>query len=79
VLFDKGPEFEHLRHVVEPQLVDTAVVTRAVAEAIERERFEIFAPARYGWVWKLRALLPATIMRGTLRFVRTRFERPRSA
>ena len=76
-LFDKGAEFEALRHVVESQLVDTGVVTRAVAQAIERERFEIFAPARYGWVWKLRALLPRAVMQGTLRFVRTQFERPR--
>lgn len=76
-LFDKGVDFEALRHVVERQMVGTDVVTRAIAEAIERERFEIFAPARYGWVWKLRALMPRSVMRGTLRFVQTRFERPR--
>ncbi|MBI2962742.1 MAG: SDR family NAD(P)-dependent oxidoreductase [Deltaproteobacteria bacterium] len=76
-LFDKGPGFEHLRHVVEPQLVGTEVVTRAVARAIEKERFEVFAPARYALVWKLRALFPRLVMRGTLSFVARKFERRR--
>jgi short-subunit dehydrogenase len=74
-LFDKGPGFEHLRHIVEPQFVGTEFVTRAVAKAIEKERFELFAPARYAIVWKLRALFPRMIMRGTLAFVKRRFER----
>ncbi|MET0152530.1 MAG: SDR family NAD(P)-dependent oxidoreductase [Candidatus Binatia bacterium] len=74
-MFDKGPGFEHLRHVVEPQFVGTEVVTRAIAKAIEKERFELFAPARYAIVWKLRALFPRAIMRGTLAFVKRRFER----
>ena len=73
-LFAKGPGYEHLRHVVEPQLVGTEVVTRAVVKAIERERFELFAPARYAIVWKLRALFPGAVLRGTLRFVAKRFE-----
>jgi hypothetical protein len=73
-MFDKSPGFEYLRHVIEPQFVGTEVVTRAIAKAIEKERFELFAPSRYGIVWKLRALLPRTIMRGTLAFVRRRFE-----
>jgi short-subunit dehydrogenase len=74
-MFDTGPGFEHLRHVVEPQFVGTEVVTRAIAKAIEKERFELFAPARYAIVWKLRALFPRAIMRGTLAFVKRRFER----
>jgi uncharacterized protein len=74
-MFDKGPGFEHLRHVVEPQFVGTEVVTRAIAKAITKERFELFAPARYAIVWKLRALLPRATMRGTLAFVKRRFER----
>jgi short-subunit dehydrogenase len=74
-LFDKGAGFEHLRHVVEPQFLGTEVVTRAVAKAIEKERFELFAPARYGIVWKLRALFPRAVMRGTLSFVARKFER----
>jgi short-subunit dehydrogenase len=74
-MFDKSSGFEYLRHVVEPQLVGTEVVTRAIATAIEKERFELFAPSRYAIVWKLRALLPRTIVRGTLAFVRRRFER----
>jgi len=77
-LFDKGAGFEHLRHVVEPQMVGTDVVTRAVADAIERERFEVFAPARYSIVWKLRALFPRAVLRGTLRFVAKRFEEPQA-
>ncbi len=76
-MFDKGAGFEHLRHVVEPQFVGTEVVTRAIVKVIEMERFELFAPARYAIVWKLRALFPRAIMRGTLAFVRKRFERPR--
>jgi short-subunit dehydrogenase len=74
-LFDKGEGYEHLRHVVEPQMVGTEVVTRAVARAIEHRRFEIFAPARLGLVWKLRALFPALVTRGAIRFVRAKFER----
>ncbi len=78
-LFEKGAEFDALRHVVEAQLAEVGVVTAAVATAIERERFELFAPARYGWVWKLRALLPGAVIKGTLRFVAKNFERPRGA
>ncbi len=74
-LFERGPGFEHLRRVVEPQLVGAEVVSRAIAKAIEKERFELFAPARYAIVWKLRALFPRAIMRGTLAFVKKRFER----
>ena len=74
-LFDKGVGFEHLRHVVEPQFLGTEVVTRAIAKAIEKERFELFAPERYTIVWKLRALFPRAVMRGTLAFVKRRFER----
>jgi short-subunit dehydrogenase len=68
-LFDKGEGFEHLRHVIAPRMVGTEVVTRAVAKLIEKERFEIFAPASLALVWKLRALLPRTILRGTLGYV----------
>jgi hypothetical protein len=68
-IFDKGPGFDHLRHVVEPNLVGTEVVTSAIAKAIEKERFDVFAPARYGIIWKLRALMPRAIMKGTLAFV----------
>ncbi|HSD09972.1 MAG TPA: SDR family NAD(P)-dependent oxidoreductase, partial [Candidatus Binatia bacterium] len=75
-LFEKGPGFEHLRHVVEPQLLGPDVVTQAIAKAIERERFELFAPERYAIIWKLRALFPRAIVRGTLSFVRRHFERP---
>jgi short-subunit dehydrogenase len=78
-LFDKGPGFEHLRHVVEPQLHGPEVVTRAIAKAIEKERFELFAPGRYAIIWKLRALFPRAIMRGTLSFVKRQFERPRDS
>jgi short-subunit dehydrogenase len=67
-LFEKGAGFEHLRPLVERRLAGTAVVTRAIAKAIEKERFELFAPARYGAVWKLRALFPATIVAATLAF-----------
>ncbi|MGH7898873.1 MAG: SDR family NAD(P)-dependent oxidoreductase [Candidatus Binatia bacterium] len=74
-IFDKGPEFDHLRHVVEPQLLGTEVVTRAIAKAIEKERFELFAPAKYGIIWKLRALMPRAIMKGTLAFVARKLER----
>ncbi len=74
-LFDKRPGFEHLRHVVEPQLLGPEVVTRAIAKAIEKERFELFAPERYTLIWKLRALFPRAIMRGTLSFVKRQFER----
>jgi short-subunit dehydrogenase len=73
-IFDKGEGFEHLRHVVEPQFLGTEVVTRAIAKAIEKERFELFAPERYTIIWKLRALFPRTIMKGTLRFVAKKFE-----
>jgi short-subunit dehydrogenase len=73
-LFDKGEGFEHLRHVVEPRFVGTEIVTRAVAKAIEKERFELFAPARYALVWKLRALFPRAVMSGTLRFVAKKLE-----
>lgn len=72
-IFDKGPGFEHLRHVVEPHFLGTEVVTRAVAKAIEKERFELFAPARYAIIWKLRALFPRLVMRGTLSFVARKF------
>jgi short-subunit dehydrogenase len=75
-LFDKGPGFEHLRHVVEPQLLGPEVVARAIAKAIEKERFELFAPGRYAIIWKLRALFPRAMMRGTLSFVKRQFERP---
>jgi short-subunit dehydrogenase len=68
-LFDKGEGFEHLRDVVTPRMVGTEVVTRAVAKLIEKERFEIFAPASLGLVWKMRALLPGPILRGTLAYV----------
>ena len=74
-IFDKGPGFEHLRHVVEPQFLGTEVVTRAIAKAIEKERFELFAPAKYTIIWKLRALFPRAIMKGTLGFVARRFEK----
>jgi uncharacterized protein len=76
-LFDKGEGFEHLRHVVEPQFLGTEVATRAIAKAIEKERFEVFAPARYTIVWKLRALFSRAVMAGTLRFVAAKFERNR--
>jgi short-subunit dehydrogenase len=77
-LFDKGEGFEHLRHVVEPQFLGTEVATRAIAKAIEKERFEVFAPARYTIIWKLRALFSRAVMAGTLRFVATKFERNRT-
>jgi short-subunit dehydrogenase len=77
-LFDKGEGFEHLRHVVEPQFASTEVATRAIAKAIEKERFELFAPARYTILWKLRALFSRAVMAGTLRFVATKFERKRT-
>jgi len=77
-IFDKGAGFEHLRHVVEPQFLGTEIVTRAIAKAIEKERFELFAPERYTLIWKLRALFPRAVMRGTLAFVAKRFESPRS-
>ena len=73
-IFDKGAEFDHLRHVVEPQLLGTEVVTKAIVKAIEKERFELFAPAKYGIIWKLRALMPRAIMRGTLAFVARKLE-----
>jgi short-subunit dehydrogenase len=75
-IFDKGPEFDHLRHVVEPQLLGTEVVTRSIAKAIEKERFELFAPARYTIIWKLRALFPRAVMKGSLQFVEKKFLRP---
>ncbi|MGH7821699.1 MAG: SDR family NAD(P)-dependent oxidoreductase, partial [Candidatus Binatia bacterium] len=68
-IFDKGVEFDHLRHVVEPNLLGTEVVTRAIARAIEKERFELFAPGKYALIWKLRVLFPRAVMRGTLAFV----------
>ncbi len=68
-IFDKGVGFEHLRHVVESKFTGTEVVTRAIVRAIEKERFELFAPAKYGFVWKMRALLPGPFLRGTLTFV----------
>jgi short-subunit dehydrogenase len=74
-LFDKGEGFEHLRHVVEPKFLGTEVVTRAIAKAIEKERFELFAPARYAIIWKLRVLFPRAVMRGTLAFVARKLER----
>ena len=74
-IFDKGAEFDHLRHVVEPQLLGTEVVTGAIVKAIEKERFELFAPAKYTIIWKLRALFPRAVMSGTLRFVAAKFER----
>src|ERR1051326_4462903 len=74
-IFDKGPGFEHLRHVVEPQFLGTEVVTRAIAKAIEKERFELFAPAKYTIIWKLRALFPRAVMKGRLGFVARRFEK----
>ena len=74
-IFDKGPGFEHLRHVVEPQFLGTEVVTRAIAKAIEKERFELFAPERYTIIWKLRALFPRAVMKGTLAFVAKNFEK----
>ena len=77
-IFDKGAGFEHLRHVVEPQFLGTEIVTRAIAKAIEKERFELFAPERYTLIWKLRALFPRAVMRGTLAFVAKKFEPPRS-
>lgn len=77
-LFDKGVGFEHLRHVVLPRMVGPDVVCRAVAKLIERERFEAFAPASLGWVWKLRALLPRAVMRGTLSYVERKMKRPDS-
>jgi uncharacterized protein len=73
-LFDKGPGFDHLRHVVEPQRLGTEVVTRAIAKAIEKERFEVFAPGRYELIWKLRALFPRLVARGTRAFVARKFE-----
>jgi len=76
-MFEKGEGFEHLRHVVEPQFLGTEVVTRAIAKAIEKERFELFAPERYAIIWKLRALFPRAVMKGTLRFVAKKFEAPR--
>jgi short-subunit dehydrogenase len=74
-IFDKGPGFEHLRHVVEPQFLGTEVVTRAIAKAIEKERFELFAPERYTIIWKLRALFPRAVMKGTLAFVAKNFDK----
>ncbi len=74
-IFDKGAEFDHLRHVVEPQLLGTEVVTAAIAKAIEKERFELFAPARYTIIWKLRVLFSRAVMNGTLRFVEKKFLR----
>jgi short-subunit dehydrogenase len=74
-LFDKGDEFDHLRDVIEPRMQGTEVVTKAIAQAIEREHFEVFAPGRYRWVWKLRALFPRTVMAGTLVFVKRKFLR----
>ena len=68
-IFDKGVGFEHLRHVIEPKFVATDTVIRAIARAIEKERFEVFAPAKYSFIWKMRALLPGPVMRGTLAFV----------
>lgn len=68
-LMDKAVEFDHLRHIVEPNLLGTEVVTRAIAKAIEKERFELFAPAHYGILWKLRALVPRTLMRVTELYV----------
>jgi len=78
-IFDKGVGFEHLRHVVEPNLLGTEVVTTAIAKAIEKERFELFAPARYAIIWKLRVLLPRAIMAGTIAFVKRQFLRPEEA
>jgi uncharacterized protein len=75
-LFEKGEGFEHLRHVIEPGFVGTEVVTRAIARAIEKERFEIFAPGRYALVWKLRALFPRLILWGTRRYVERVMMRP---
>jgi hypothetical protein len=72
-IFDKGAEFDHLRHVVEPNMVGTEVVTRAIAKAIEKERFELFAPAKYTAIWKLRVLFPRMVMRGTIAFVERAF------
>ena len=76
-LFDKGEGFEHLRHAIAPRMVGTDVVTRAVARLIESERFEIFAPASLALVWKLRALVPGPILRGTLAYVEKRMKRGR--
>jgi len=76
-LFDKGAEFDHLRHVLEPQQLGTEVVTAAIAKAIEKERFELFAPAKYAVIWKLRALFSRAVMWGTQRFVESQFERKR--
>lgn len=75
-LFEKGADYETLRHVIEPRLVGTEVVTRAVAKLIERERFEIFAPWSLGLVWKLRAILPGPVMRGTVAYVEKHMRRP---
>ena len=72
-LFENGEGFEHLRHIVEPQMRGTEIVTRAIARAIERERFEIFVPGRFLWIWKLRVLFPRAVMAGTLAFVRKQF------
>ena len=69
-LFDKGADFDHIRSVVEPNMVGPEVVTEAIAKAIERERFELFAPARYALIWKLRTLLPGPVMKGSLAFWR---------
>jgi short-subunit dehydrogenase len=78
-IFDKGAEFDHLRHVVEPQFLGTEVATEAIARAIEKERFDVFAPARYSIIWKLRALFPRAILRGTLAFVEKKFLDPAKA
>ena len=74
-LFAKGDGFEHLAHVVEPQYLGTEVATRAIAKAIEKERFELFAPAKYTIIWKLRALFSRAVMSGTLKFVAAKFDR----
>jgi short-subunit dehydrogenase len=74
-IFEKGAEFDHLRHVVEPNLVGTDVVTQTIARLIERETFEAFAPAKYGIVWKLRALFPSAVLRGQLAFVKRVMEK----
>jgi len=74
-LFAKGDGFEHLAHVVEPQYLGTEVATRAIVKAIEKERFELFAPAKYTIIWKLRALFSRAVMSGTLKFVAAKFER----
>lgn len=75
-LLDKAVGSEHLRRIVEPNLLGTEIVTKAIAKAIEKERFELFAPAHYAILWKLRALMPRTLMRVTQAFVERVVSRP---